>query len=96
MYDMYPDVCYGAVAKTSESLLRKAVFAWDMDLLIRIIKGSGGGISGESNDYYMSATRLILDGNRVIRRDEVWFDMAMLWCLEGDKVWRYLKFHEWS
>lgn len=64
--------------KTSDSLLYKAIFNWDMDMLIQLIKSTGGMLGSE---YFMSATRIILRDNQVVKKDIINFEPAIRWHL---------------
>ena len=70
---------YNEEEKKSELLLQEAIFTWDIDLLVRIIKATG---KVEGSEYSMSATRIILRNNQIIKRESVNFGMGMLWRLE--------------
>lgn len=65
--------------KKSDFLLYEALFTWNMDLLIRLIKSSGGLLGSEN---VMSATRIILKDNRVLKKDIINFEPALRWHLE--------------
>lgn len=60
----------------SDSLFYNTIFSWDIDKLIRMIKVSGGYEGGE---YFMSATRIILQNNRVIAKEIVNFKPTLFW-----------------
>jgi len=65
--------------KESDELLYRAIFNWDVDLLIRLIKASGSLLGSE---YFMSATRIILKDNQVLKKDIINFEPALRWQLE--------------
>lgn len=65
--------------KKSDFLLYEALFTWNMDLLIRLVKSSGGLLGSEN---VMSATRIILKDNRVLKKDIINFESALRWRLE--------------
>lgn len=65
--------------KESDDLLHRAIFNWDVGLLIRLIKASGGLLGSE---YFMSATRIILKDNQVLKKDIINFEPALRWQLE--------------
>lgn len=65
--------------KESDFLLYETIFTWNIDLLIRLIKSSGG-LSG--SEYFMSATRIILKDNQVLKKDIITFEPALRWHLE--------------
>lgn len=65
--------------KKSDFLLYEALFAWNMDLLIRLINSSRGLLGSEN---VMSATRIILKDNRVFKKDIINFEPALRWHLE--------------
>ena len=65
--------------KESDFLLYKTIFMWDIDLLIRLIKSSGGYLGSE---YWMSATRVILKDNQIAKKDIVNFKPTVRWHLE--------------
>lgn len=64
--------------KESDFLLYEAIFTWDIDLLIRIIKSSGSLLGSE---YVMSATRIIIKDNQVLEKDIINFEPALRWHL---------------
>lgn len=59
----------------SDSLFFDTIFVWDIEQFIRMIKASGGF---EATDYYYYATRIILQDNRVIKKDIINFRQVML------------------
>jgi len=65
--------------KESDFLLYETIFRWDIDLLIELIKSSGG-LSG--SEYSMSATRIILKDNQVSKKDIINFEPALRWHLK--------------
>lgn len=65
--------------KESDFLLYKTIFTWNIDLLIRLIKSSGGLLGSEN---VMSATRIILKDNQVLKKDIINFEPALRWHLE--------------
>lgn len=65
--------------KESDFLLYETIFTWNIDLLIRLIKSSGG-LSG--SEYFISATRIILKDNQVSKKDIITFKPALRWHLE--------------
>lgn len=62
--------------KESDFLLYEILFRWDMDSLIGLIKSSGG-LSG--SEHVLSATRIILKNNRIVRKDIIHFEPALRW-----------------
>lgn len=65
--------------RVSDYLLYKAIFSWDVDLLVRLIKAAG---EPSGCEYFMSAERIIIIDNRVIEKDIITFDPALYWQLE--------------
>lgn len=65
--------------KESDFLLYKVIFAWDIDLLIRLIQSSGGYTGDE---YVMSATRIVIKDYQVFKKDIINFKPAIRWHLE--------------
>ena len=65
--------------KESDFLLYETIFTWNIDLLIRLIKSSGGLLG---NENVMSATRIILKDNQVLKKDIITFEPALRWYLE--------------
>lgn len=76
LYDSYANIPEDI--RVSDSLLYKAIFTWDVDLLIRLIKSSGEVLGSE---YFMSATRIILNDNQVVKKDVLNFKPALRWHL---------------
>ena len=65
--------------KNSDFVLYETIFSWNIDLLIRLIKSSGGPLGSE---YFMSATRIILKDNQVLKKDIINFEPTLHWKLE--------------
>ncbi len=65
--------------KQSDELLYRAIFNWNVEMLITLIKASG---SLSSSEYYMSATRVVIKDNQVIKKDIINFEPALRWKLE--------------
>lgn len=62
----------------NDSLLYKVIFSWDIDTLIQLIKSSGAGLGGE---YFISAKQIIIKDHRVISKEIVNFEPALIWKL---------------
>ena len=65
--------------KNSDFVLYETIFSWNIDLLIRLIKSSGEPLGSE---YFMSATRIILKDNQVLKKDIINFEPTLHWKLE--------------
>ena len=65
--------------KNSDFVLYETIFSWNIDLLIRLIKSFGGPLGSE---YFMSATRIILKDNQVLKKDIINFEPTLHWKLE--------------
>lgn len=65
--------------KSNDYILYNAIFSWNIDLLINMIKVSGMPLSSEN---YMSVSRIIIKESRVVDRSEVVFVPAVRWHLE--------------
>lgn len=65
--------------KISDFLLYEAIFTWNINLLINLIRSSGGPLGSE---YFISATRIILKENQVLKKDIINFEPALRWHLE--------------
>ena len=72
--DSYIDIPKSMIE--SDYLLYKSIFTWDIDLLIKLIKSSGGLLGGE---YSMSATRIILKDYQVFKKEIINFEPALSW-----------------
>jgi hypothetical protein len=62
----------------SDRLFFNTIFSWDIDKFIDLIKASGGY---EASDWYYYATRIILQDNRVRKKDVIHFRQVMFWHL---------------
>lgn len=62
----------------SDSLFFDTILSWDIEKFIRMIKVSGGF---ETTDYYHYATRIILQDNRVVKKDIINFRQVLFWDL---------------
>lgn len=78
MDDYYAELPFDI--KESDSLLYSVIFSWDIEMLIQLIKSSGG-LSG--NEYSASATRIILKDNQVSKKDMINFKPAIRWHLDN-------------
>lgn len=65
--------------RDSDFLLYETIFTWNIDLLIRLIQSSGGQLG---NEYSISATRIILKNNQILKKDIINFEPALRWKLE--------------
>ncbi|WP_276802905.1 hypothetical protein [Odoribacter laneus] len=65
--------------KKSDFLLYETIFTWNIDLLISLIKSSGGLLGSEN---VISATRIILKNNQILEKDIIHFEPALRWHLE--------------
>lgn len=63
----------------SDSIFYNTIYSWDIDKLLLMIKVSGGL---EGAEYSMSATRIIIQDNQVIKKDIVNFKPSLRWHLE--------------
>ncbi|MCC8034659.1 MAG: hypothetical protein LIO77_01845 [Rikenellaceae bacterium] len=63
----------------SDSLFYNTIYSWDVDKLIRMIKATGGP-SGSEN--YMSATKIIIHDNQILRKDIINFQPAIFWRMD--------------
>lgn len=64
--------------KDSDFLLYETIFTWNINLLIQLIQSSGGQMVSE---YSISATRIILMNNQILKKDIVNFEPALRWKL---------------
>lgn len=62
----------------NDSLLYKVIFSWDIDMLIQLIKSSGGELGGE---YFISAEQIIIKDNRIFSKKIINFEPALIWKL---------------
>lgn len=62
--------------RDSDFLLYETIFTWNIDLLIRLIQSSGGQMGSE---YSISATRIILKNNQILKNDIINFEPALRW-----------------
>lgn len=65
--------------KISDFLLYEAIFTWNINLLVKLIRSSGDPLGSE---YFISATRIILKENQVLKKDIINFEPALRWHLE--------------
>ena len=60
----------------SDSIFYNTIYSWDIDKLLQMIKVSGGL---EGAEYFMSATRIIIQDNKVVKKDIVNFKPSLRW-----------------